>query len=87
MIEIIGFTPGAVGNADASPIQTPFMSCSSPRPSATDVAGSLPIRQAPIWCAVKHDDVERAVGRLLDRAQERVEVLSAAPADAGRCAA
>ena len=28
----IGFTPGAVGNAEASPIQTPFVSWSSPPP-------------------------------------------------------
>jgi hypothetical protein len=48
MIEIIGFTPGAVGNAEPSPIQTPFVSCSSPRPSATESAGSEPIRQDPI---------------------------------------
>lgn len=48
MIETIGFTPGAVGNALASPIQTPETSCSSPRPSATDVSGSDPIRHAPI---------------------------------------
>ena len=34
-----------------SPIHTPGVSCSSPRGSATLVAGSLPIRQVPIWCA------------------------------------
>ena len=54
MIVTIGFPPGAVGNALASPIHTPAVSCSSPRPSATDVSGSVPIRHDPIWCAVKH---------------------------------
>ena len=48
MIEIIGFTPGAVGKAEASPIHTPETSCSSPRPSATDEVGSDPIRHDPI---------------------------------------
>ena len=51
MIAIIGLMPGASGNADASPIQTPFTSWSCPRPSATAVLGSLPIRALPIWCA------------------------------------
>src|ERR1700680_3702185 len=43
MIDTIGLTPGAVGNALASPIQTPLTSCSSPRPSATESLGS-PVR-------------------------------------------
>ena len=34
--------------ADASPIHTPGVSCSSPRGSATDVAGSEPIRAEPM---------------------------------------
>src|SRR6266508_213204 len=48
---IIGLTPGAVGNADASPIQTPPASWSSPRVSATLDAELQPIRHEPIWCA------------------------------------
>ena len=44
----IGFVPDAVGNALASPIQTPGVSCSSPQGPATDVCGSEPIRQLPI---------------------------------------
>jgi hypothetical protein len=49
MIEIIGFVPLDVGNALPSPIQTPGVSCSSPQGLATDVCGSAPIRQVPIW--------------------------------------
>src|SRR5215217_3942804 len=49
MMVIIGLVPDGVGNAEASPIQTPGVSCSSPRGSATLVAGSMPIRQVPIW--------------------------------------
>ncbi len=36
MIVIIGLVPEGVGNALASPIQTPGVSCSSPRGSATE---------------------------------------------------
>jgi DNA-binding PucR family transcriptional regulator len=38
IVEIIGFTPVAVGNALASPIQTPGVSWSSPEGFATEVA-------------------------------------------------
>ena len=48
MIETIGFVPDAVGNALPSPIHTPGVSCSSPHGPATDVAGSVPMRQLPI---------------------------------------
>ena len=53
MIEIIGLVPVEVGKALPSPIQTPGVSCSSPQGSATLVAGSVPIRQLPIWWAEK----------------------------------
>ena len=53
MIVIIGFVPDDVGNALASPIQTPLVSCNSPHGPATLVAGSVPIRQLPIWWAEK----------------------------------
>ena len=53
MIVIIGFVPEEVGKALPSPIQTPLVSCSSPRGSATEVFGSGPIRQLPIWWALK----------------------------------
>lgn len=36
----IGFVPLAVGKAEASPIQTPGVSWSSPKGPATDVFGS-----------------------------------------------
>ncbi len=51
MIVIIGLVPEEVGNALASPIQTPGVSCSSPSGLATLVCASAPIRQVPIWCA------------------------------------
>ena len=41
MIVIIGLVPEGVGKALASPIQTPLVSCSSPRGSATEVCGVL----------------------------------------------
>src|SRR3954469_24761802 len=47
----IGLVPLAVGNADASPIQTPPTSCSSPNGPATEVLGSVPIRALPMWCS------------------------------------
>src|SRR5206468_12568156 len=50
MVVIIGFVPDALGNALASPIHTPGVSCSCPHGSATDVAASLPIRADPMWC-------------------------------------
>ena len=53
MIVAIGLVPDAVGNADASPIQTPGVSWSSPQGLATEVAGSRPMRHVPIWCAEK----------------------------------
>jgi hypothetical protein len=53
MIVAIGLTPEAVGKALASPIQMPLVSWSSPSGLATLVAGSCPIRQLPIWCALK----------------------------------
>ena len=53
MIEIIGLVPDEVGKALPSPIQTPLVSCSSPHGPATDVCGSAPIRQVPIWWALK----------------------------------
>ena len=48
MIETIGFVPDEVGKALPSPIQTPLVSCNSPNGPATEVYGSLPIRQVPI---------------------------------------
>ena len=45
-----GWCPDAVGKPLASPIHTPGVSCSSPQPFATLVAGSLPIRAEPMWC-------------------------------------
>ena len=51
MIVIMGLVPVAVGNALASPIQTPATSWSWPQGSATVVRGSRPIRQVPIWWA------------------------------------
>ena len=39
MTVTIGLVPDAVGNALASPIQTPFVSCSSPHGFATLVCG------------------------------------------------
>src|SRR4051794_17573102 len=53
MIVTIGLTPEAVGKALASPIHTPGVSWSSPIGFATLVSGSRPIRQLPIWWAVK----------------------------------
>ena len=52
MIETIGLVPDEVGKALPSPIQTPLASCSSPKGPATEVAGSSPIRQVPIWWAL-----------------------------------
>ena len=51
MIVIIGLVPEGVGNAEASPIQTPGVSCSSPLGLATLVCGSRPMRHEPIWWA------------------------------------
>ena len=51
MIVIIGLVPEAVGNALASPIHTPGVSCSSPYGFGHAVCGSVPIRQVPIWWA------------------------------------
>ena len=48
MIVIIGFVPEEVGNALASPIHTPGVSCSSPYGFATLRCGSAPMRQVPI---------------------------------------
>ena len=48
MIVIIGLVPDAVGKALASPTQTPGVSWSSPYGFATELDGSLPIRQLPI---------------------------------------
>ena len=53
MIDTIGLVPDGVGNALPSPIQTPGVSCSSPHGLATEVSGSVPIRQVPIWWALK----------------------------------
>ena len=39
MIEIIGFTPGAVGKAEASPIHTPGVSCSCAAPVGDRLGG------------------------------------------------
>ncbi len=52
MIETIGLVPEEVGKALPSPIQTPLVSCSSPQGPATEVSGSSPIRQVPIWWAL-----------------------------------
>jgi hypothetical protein len=51
IVEIIGLTPVAVGSALASPMYTPRVSCSSAHGFATDLAGSVPMRQLLIWWA------------------------------------
>ena len=58
----IGLTPEVVGNALASPIHTPGVSCSSPHGLATLVAGSAPIRHEPIWWAANSRQPPAAAG-------------------------
>ena len=62
MIVSIGFVPDAVGKALASPIQTPGASWSSPHGSATELDGSRPMRQVPIWWAEKSRNSRGAIG-------------------------
>ena len=81
MIVIIGLVPEAVGKALASPIQTPGVSWSSPHGLATEVAGSAPIRQLPIWWAEKTACSCGASEHSSSPRQERVEVLAAAPGE------
>ena len=79
MIVAIGFVPEALGNALASPIQTPGVSWSSPQGLATEVAGSRPIRQLPIWCAEKVDELARDDRQPVHRVDERLEVVATLP--------
>src|SRR6058998_1006394 len=51
MIEIIGFTPGAVGNRLPSPIHRFGTSCDSPVGFAAEVFGSVPALAEPIGWA------------------------------------
>src|SRR5712691_8896546 len=51
MIEIIGFTPGAVGSRLPSPIQRFRTSCDSPVGFAAEVFGLAPARAEPIGWA------------------------------------
>ena len=85
MIVAIGFVPGgAREGAEASPTQTPGVSCSSPHGFATEVAGSRPIRQVPIWWAEKVTNSRGTIGLGVTARDERLEVLAAASSRATR---
>jgi len=49
MMVIMGLTPDALGKALPSATNKPLTACAWWSGPTTDVAGSLPIRQDPIW--------------------------------------
>ena len=78
MIVSIGFTPGAVGSAEASPIQTPGTSCSSPGGPRDR---RLRIGAEPARAHLVGRVREPAVRRRLEPRDVGVEVVARAPAE------
>ena len=83
MIEIIGFVPEDVGNALPSPIQTPFVSCSSPHGSATLVCGVLAHPAGAHLVRAEEPEAAGAQRHALPARDELVEVVAVAPALCG----
>src|SRR5205807_2983696 len=61
MIVTIGLTPEEAGNALASAMNRPRTPKTSPPASQTAVRGSAPMRQEPIWWALKSVDQLRSL--------------------------
>ena len=87
MIVSIGLVPEALGKALASPTQTPGVSWSSPRGLATEVCGSAPIRQLPIWWAEKSRKSRGAIAATLSSAMNASRSSPRVQSGALRCAA